>query len=177
MAVSNWVLDEAHSSIGFTVRHMMIANVRGYFGKFTATVAADPENLTTANITVTIDPASIDTRNEQRDNHLRSADFFQTEEYPEITFQSSTLQSIDDEQHRLEGYLTIHDVSKPLAFNCEIAGPAKDPWGNARIGVTANGTLKRSDFGLTYNSALETGGFLIGDEIKFIIELEFVKEA
>ncbi len=177
MAVSNWTLDEAHSSVGFTVRHMMISNVRGYFTKFTTTVTADPDNLATANIAVSIDPTSIDTRNEQRDGHLRSADFFDAENHPKIAFQSSRLQSAGDGQHKLEGDLTIRGVTKPLTLECEIMGPAKDPWGNDRIGVTAAGKLDRSDFGLTYNSVLETGGVLIGDTIKLNIEMEFVKQA
>ncbi|UOF91664.1 YceI family protein [Fodinisporobacter ferrooxydans] len=174
--MANWVLDKTHSGIGFSVRHMMISNVRGHFNEFDATVAVESDDITTASISVEIDPTSIDTRNQQRDDHLRSGDFFHVGEYPKIHFQSSQLRHVDGEQYTLDGQLTILGVTKPLTLNCEITGPAKDPWGNERIGVIATGSVDRKDFGLTYNAVLETGGVLIGDTVKLNIEMEFVNQ-
>ncbi|MDP9728413.1 YceI family protein [Alicyclobacillus tolerans] len=177
MAKTVWELDKAHSYVGFSVRHMMVSNVRGVFNDFDATVHTEGEDLSTADIVVTINPNSIDTRNSQRDEHLRSADFFKVNEYPEIVFRAHNLQHKGGEKHELQGEITIVGVTKPLTLDVEISGPAKNPWGNEVIGVVGSGSLNRSDFGLTYNAALETGGVLIGDTIKLNIEVEFVKKS
>ena len=177
MAHANWALDKAHSHVGFSVRHMMISNVRGNFENFDATVSADTSDLSTAAISVTIDPTSINTGNADRDNHLKSADFFKAEEHPHIKFESTKLTYHGGEEHKLEGHLTLLGTQKPITLNCEITGPAKDPWGNDRIGVVATGSINRNDFGLSYNSVLEAGGVLIGETVKLNVEVEFVKQA
>ncbi len=177
MSKVSWGLDQSHSSVAFSVRHMMISNVRGQFQQFSVTASADPKDLTTADITVTIDAKSIDTHNEDRDNHLRSGDFLQTEKYPEIQFKSTRLQAVGGGEYNFDGMMTVCGVSQPVHLDCEIMGPTKDPWGNERLGVTATGTLNRKDFGLTWNTALETGGVLVGEVVKLNIEMEFVKQA
>ena len=175
MANANWTLDKAHSEVGFSVRHMMISNVRGHFNEFAAAVTAEDNDLTSANVSVTIDPTSIDTRNSDRDNHLRSADFFKVEEHPKITFESTRLVQNGDSEYALEGNLSILGTTKQVTLDCEIQGPAKDPWGNEKIGVVATGKINRADFGLTWNAALEAGGVLVGDTVKLDIEMQFAK--
>ncbi len=175
MANVNWNLDKAHSEVGFSVRHMMISNVRGHFNEFDASVSADSDDITSAKVVVTIDPTTIDTRNSDRDNHLRSADFFKVEEYPKITFESTRLVKKGGNDYALEGNLSITGTSKPITLDCEIQGPAKDPWGNEKIGVVATGKVNRADFGLTWNAALEAGGVLVGDTVKLDIEMQFAK--
>lgn len=176
MATSKWQLDKSHSGITFSVRHMMITNVRGSFNEFDAEVTADTDNLAaTTNAVVTINANSIDTKDEGRDGHLRSPDFFNVEQHPQITFKSTSLTHKGGENYELTGDLTIAGVTKSVKLQTEISGPAKDPWGNTKMGVVADGTVNRSDFGLTWNAALETGGFLVGDAIKLHIELEFAQ--
>lgn len=177
MASSNWNLDKSHSSITFSVRHMMITNVRGSFNDFNANVTGDPADLTTATAEVVIDVNSIDTKDAGRDGHLKSPDFFNAELHPQIVFKSTGLRSKGGEDYELSGDLTIAGVTKSIKLDTEISGPAKDPWGNEKLGVVANGTINRSEFGLTWNAALETGGFLVGDAIKIHIELELAKAA
>jgi len=173
MAANNWVLDKSHSGITFSVRHMMITNVRGSFNDFDATVTADSDNLTAAEATITIDVNSINTKDEGRDGHLKSPDFFNVEQFPSLVFKKTALESKGGDDYKLTGDITIAGVTKSITLNTEIAGPAKDPWGNTKFGVVADGVINRSEFGLTWNAALETGGFLVGDAIKIHIELEF----
>lgn len=175
MTASNWQLDKSHSGITFSVRHMMITNVRGSFNDFDAAVTADTDNLTGADATITIDVNSINTKDEGRDGHLKSADFFNAEQFPQIVFKKTSLAAKGGDDYTLTGDITIAGVTKSITLNTEIAGPAKDPWGNIKLGVVGDGVINRSDFGLTYNAALETGGFLIGDAIKVHIELEFAQ--
>lgn len=178
MTVSKWTVDAAHSSIDFSVKHMMVSKVKGAFQKFNASVEADPNNLTTANIDFTIDVASIDTRNNDRDNHLRSADFFDVEKYPTMTFKSTKIVKTDDDEYDVTGDVTLHGVTRSETFSVTFEGLAKDPMSGAeKIGFSANGKIKRSDYGLTWNAALETGGVLVGDDIKVSIEIEAAKEA
>lgn len=177
MAVSEWNLDKSHSGITFSVRHMMIANVRGSFTDFDATVTADPQNPSTTSATITISAASVDTKDAQRDGHLKSADFFNVEANPNITFVVTNVASKGGEDYAITGDLTIAGVTKPVTLNGEISGPAKDPWGNEKMAVSASGSLNRSDFGLTWNAALETGGVLVSDTIKLNVELQFAKAA
>ena len=177
MAKVKWEVDSAHSSIDFSVRHMMISRVRGTFHDFEATVEADPNDLTTADIQVSVDVASIDTRNEDRDNHLKSADFFEVEKYPKMTFQSTNIVKKGGSEYDLTGDLTLHGVTKPVTFSATFEGVAKDPWGNEVAGLSAKGKIKRSDFGLTWNNTLETGGVLVGDEVDISLEIEAKKEA
>ncbi|TJY43303.1 polyisoprenoid-binding protein [Cohnella pontilimi] len=177
MAKVNWQLDKSHSGIGFSVRHMMISNVRGSFTDFDATVAADPANLADVTATIKINAASVDTKDEGRDGHLKSPDFFNVEQHPNITFTVTQVRSKGGEEYEITGDLTIAGVTKPVTLNGEISGPAKDPWGNEKIAVSAAGSLNRSEFGLTWNAALEAGGVLVSDTIKLNIELQFAKAA
>ncbi|MFC5403161.1 YceI family protein [Cohnella soli] len=175
MAASNWTLDKSHSGISFSVRHMMITNVRGSFNDFDATVSADPADLSSLDATLTIDVNSINTKDEGRDGHLKSPDFFNAEQFPNITFKKTALTAKGGDDYALTGDLTIAGVTKSVTLNAEISGPAKDPWGNVKLGVAADGVINRSEFGLTWNAALETGGLLVGDAIKVHIELEFAQ--
>lgn len=175
MAKSNWAVDVSHSSIDFSVKHMMIAKVKGSFHSFEAQIAADPEDLTTADIAVQIDLSSVDTRNADRDAHLKSADFFDVEHNPKLLFKATKIVGKGDGEYAVTGDVTLHGVTRPETFSVTFEGIGKDPWGNEKVGFSATGSLKRSDYGLTYNAALETGGVLIGDEVKIAIEFEAAK--
>ena len=177
MAKTKWKVDPAHSSIDCSVKHMMVTRTKGTFHDFEASVEADPNDLTTADIQLAIDVASIDTRNEDRDNHLRSADFFEVEKFPKMTFKSTNIVKKGDGEYDVTGDLTIRDTTRPVTIAVTSEGQGKDPWGNEVAGFSGEGKLKRSEFGLTYNAALETGGVLIGDEVKISIEIEAQKEA
>jgi len=170
MAQGKWVLDAAHSEIEFKVKHMMITNVKGNFDNFKIDVDTEGEGFENALAKVTIDTASINTRNEQRDAHLKSADFFDVEKYPAITFDATSL-----ENDQIKGDLTIRDVTRPVVFDLEFAGIQKDPWGNTKAGFIVEGKIKRSDFGLNWNAALETGGVMVSDEVKFSADIQFIK--
>ncbi|HEX7056802.1 MAG TPA: YceI family protein [Bacilli bacterium] len=177
MAKAKWVVDQSHSSIDFTIRHMMISKVKGAFHDFTAEIEADPEDLTTAQIQFSVDLNSIDTRNGDRDAHLRSADFFDVEKYPKMTFQAVRIEKKGEGEYEVTGNLTIRDVTLPQTFTVTYEGSGKDPWGNEKVGFSAAGVINRSDYGLTYNAVLETGGVLIGDEVKVSLEIEASKQA
>lgn len=177
MTVSKWKVDPSHSSIEFSVRHMMITNVKGSFNEFSASIEADPSDLTTAAIEFSVNVASIDTRNKDRDAHLTSADFFNIESYPNISFKSTNILKTDEGEYAVTGDLTINDVTRSETFTAIFEGQGKDPWGNEVVGFSGEGKINRSDYGLTWNAALETGGVLIGDAIKFSIQIEATKEA
>jgi polyisoprenoid-binding protein YceI len=177
MSKSKWVVDSSHSSIEFSIKHMMIAKVKGRFNSFEAQIEADPLDLTTADINFSIDVASIDTRNSDRDAHLRSADFFDVEKNPKITFQATKIVSKGEGEYEVTGDLTIRGVTRSETFTVTFEGSGKDPWGNEKAGFSGHGTIKRSDYGLTWNAVLETGGVLVGDEVKISLEIEAVKEA
>ncbi|MDQ1151031.1 YceI family protein [Sphingobacterium zeae] len=170
MAQGKWELDAAHSEIEFKVKHMMITNVKGNFDIFKIEVDAAGEDFKNALAKVVIDTASINTRNEQRDGHLKSAEFFDVEKYPEITFEATSL-----ENDEIKGNLTIRDVTKPVSFDLEFAGLQKDPWGNTKAGFIVEGKIKRSEFGLSWNAALETGGVMVSDEVKFSADIQLIK--
>jgi polyisoprenoid-binding protein YceI len=175
---TTYTIDPAHSGAHFTVRHMMITNVRGGFRNIKGTVVYDAENPSNSNVEAEIEAATIDTRETQRDAHLRSADFLDVEKFPSITFRSTGVDAAAEGEWKVRGDLTIHGVTRPVVLNVE--GPApegKDPWGNIRSGASATTKIKRSDFGLTWNAALETGGFLVGDELKIELELALIKAA
>ena len=159
MSKFKWAVDSAHSSIDFTIRHMMIAKVKGTFHTFEAQIEADPADLTSANIHVSVDLASIDTRNNDRDNHLRSADFFDVENKPKMTFQSTKIVKKNDEEYTVTGDLSLNGVTRSEVFTATFEGAGKDPWGNDKVGYSSQGSIKRSDYGLTYNAALETGNY------------------
>ena len=172
-----WQLDKAHSSINFSVRHMMISTVRGRFEEFDGTFDINEAAPAQSKIEVKIWAASINTKEPQRDGHLRSPDFFDAEKYPTITFKSTRVEKSDDRRARLIGDLTIKDVTKQVALDVEYAGQTKSPWGTINAGFTASTNINRKDWGLTWNQVLETGGVLVGDEITINIELELVKQA
>jgi polyisoprenoid-binding protein YceI len=171
----NWNLDATHSNAGFSVRHLMIANVRGEFRQLSGTLQYDPTNVENSSVSVTIQTASIDTREPNRDAHLKSADFFETEKYPEITFNSTAWQHKNDDELIVKGNLTMHGVTREVVLNAERTPTMKDPWGGTRVGFTGKTKINRKDFGLHYNAALEAGGVVVGEEVTISLEAEFVK--
>ncbi|UVI30074.1 YceI family protein [Paenibacillus spongiae] len=176
MALSQWTVDPTHSSIDFSVKHMMIAKVKGTFHTFEAQIEADPADLTTASIKFSVDLSSIDTRNADRDAHLRSADFFDVEVNRHMTFEASQITKTGDGEYNVTGDFTLHGITRQETFAVSFEGAGKDPWGNAKAGFSALGSIKRGDYGLTYNAVLETGGVLIGDEVKISIEIEALQQ-
>ncbi len=175
METVNWALDAAHSELQFKVRHLMISNVTGSFNKFEATVSTEDEDFSTAKIHFSADVDSINTANEQRDGHLKSADFFDAANHPKITFESTGLNKVSDEDYKLHGNLTMHGTTHPIVLGVTYGGMAKDPWGNLRSGFSLEGKLNRKDFGLVYNAPLETGGVVLSEEVKISANIEFVK--
>ena len=169
--MKKWNVDASHSSIGFSVKHMMVSKVRGTFGDYSAVVEADETDLTGANIAFTIQVASINTGSEDRDNHLRSADFFDAETYPEIKFVANNISQKGDD-YEIAGDLTIKDVTKPVVFEAEYGGKGTNPWGVEVVAFEAETKINREEFGLTWNAALETGGVLVGKDIKITLDLE-----
>jgi polyisoprenoid-binding protein YceI len=173
----SWQIDSSHSHINFTARHMMISKVRGSFENFSGTVNFDEENPAKTTVNVEVDLTSINTRDDQRDGHLKSPDFFDVEKYPTMKFVSTRVEQIDENNGRLYGQLTIKDITKEVVLDVEYAGIAKSPWGTESAGFSASGSLNRKEWGLNWNQALETGGVLVGDKINIEIELELVKQA
>ena len=174
---TKWNLDPAHSQIGFKVKHMMITNVSGSFEKFDVQVETENKDFATAKIQFTADIDSITTGNKDRDNHLKSGDFFDAATYPQLKFISTKVEKKDDESFVLSGNLTIRDVTKPVKLDVEFGGIGKDPWGNEKAGFTITGKINRTDFKLNWNAALETGGVLVGEEVKIQAELQLIKQA
>ncbi len=173
--MTSWNFDPAHSEIGFRVRHMMFSKVRGSFESWTGEFIFDPEDFSKSKTTVTIDASSITTSNEDRDNHLKSGDFFDTEKFPHLRFESTSFEAVGDGKLKLHGELTIKDVTQPLTLDVEYHGKAVDPWGNDRVGFSATGSIHRKDFGLTWNQALEAGGVLVGDKVEIDLQVQAVK--
>jgi len=175
-AVTTWNIDPAHSAAEFKVKHMMISNVKGHFSKIKGTLTLDESDLAKSHVEAEIDAPSIETRDPQRDGHLKSADFFDVEKYPTLSFKSTRINRVRDGELTAEGDLTIHGVTRKVVFTVEgPTPPAKDPWGNTRIAVSATTKINRKDFGLTWNSALETGGVLVGEEVTITLDVQFVK--
>ena len=172
-----WQLDPSHTEVGFQTKHLMIAKVRGRFANVTGTILLDEADLRNSSVTAEIEVASIDTREEKRDAHLRSADFFDVENFPKITFRSTRVEPVTSGQVRITGELTIRDVTREVELLTTDEGREKDPWGGERAGFSATVTIDRRDFGLTWNQTLETGGLLVGNEIKLSVEVEAVKQA
>ena len=173
----SYKIDNAHSQVQFTVRHMMISKVRGWFDKFEGTVNLDETNPANTTVEVKIDADSINTRDTARDAHLKSADFFDAESYPNLTFKSNQVEVLGSEKAKLHGDLTIRDITRPVVVEVEYTGSAKSPWGTTSYGFNGHTVINRKDWGLTWNKGLETGGVLVGDEITIDIELELVKVA
>jgi polyisoprenoid-binding protein YceI len=178
MSESNqWVIDASHSNAGFTVKHMMITNVRGEFSKLEGKVSWDPAKPEATEIEAVIDVASINTREEKRDGHLKSPDFFDVEKFPKISFKSKSVAAKGKEQLAVTGDLTIHGVTKEVVLDVEgPSAPASDPFGNVRVGATAVTKIKREDFGLVWNAALEAGGVLVGNEVKITIDISLIQQ-
>lgn len=175
-ATTTWEFDPAHSHAQFKVRHMMIANVKGEFTKLTGTVHWDTADITRSSVEAAADVNSINTREPQRDGHLKSPDFFDAEHYPTLTFRSTKIAHTDDGLE-LTGDLTIRGVTKPVTFLVDGPTPeTKDPWGNVRVGVEAIASFDRKDFGLNWNSTLETGGVLVGDKVHITVDAELIKK-
>jgi len=177
MANTKWVIDPTHSEIGFKVRHLMISNVSGKFDQFEAEVETENEDFATAQIRATIKTASVNTSNLQRDEHLRNSDFFEVENHPDILFTSQKVEKIDNDNFVLHGNLTLTGITKQVKLQVEYSGFTKDPWGGERAGFVVTGKINRNDFGLSFNAALETGGVVLGDEVKIHSEIQLVKQA
>jgi polyisoprenoid-binding protein YceI len=176
MATTKWVLDPTHSEIGFKVKHLMFTNVSGQFTKFEATATAEDENFDNATFEFSADVDSVNTNNADRDGHLKTADFFNAEQFPKLTFTSTEVVKDGEGEYKVTGNLGLHGETKPVTLNVEFGGIQKDPWGNIKSGFSVTGKINRKDFGLTYNAALETGGVMLGEEVKLAIELQFVKQ-
>ena len=170
-------IDQSPSEIQFSARHMMVSKVRGVFDKWDGTIALDPANPAKTTVDITIDAASINTKDAQRDGHLRSPDFLNVEKFPSVTFKSSKVEVTGDNTAKLTGDLTLSGVTKPAVLDVEYQGNAKSPWGTTNYGFSAHTKINREDWGLTWNAALETGGWLVGKEISIDIELELVQVA
>jgi polyisoprenoid-binding protein YceI len=172
-----WQIDPAHTNVEFTVRHLMISNVKGQFEKTTGTINSDPANLASSSIDASIDASSINTRVDMRDGHLKSPDFLDVAKYPTITFKSTKVEADGPGKWKVTGDLTLHGVTKPVVLAVEATGtPIKDPMGKTRAGASASTKIDRRDFGLIWNKALEAGGVVVGDEIAISIDLEAIKQ-
>ena len=173
---TTWTIDPAHTTVEFSVKHLMISTVRGHFGAVTGTIVLDEQDPAASTVTAEIDVTSIDTRQEQRDAHLRSPDFFDVETYPSIRFQSTRIQR-DGDHYDVVGQLTIRDVTREVVLHTSDEGRGGDPWGGQRAAFSATTKIDRRDFGLEWNQALETGGVLVGNDIKISLEVQAVKAA
>lgn len=176
MATTKWVLDPTHSEVEFKVKHLMISTVTGTFSSFSADVTTENEDFTTAKATFTADIASINTKNEQRDGHLKSADFFDAAKFPQLTFVLTRVDNVDnDGSYNVHGDLTIRGTTKKVVMEVEFGGVIKDPWGNTRAGFTVSGKINRKEFGLAWHATTEAGGLVVSDEVRIHLALEFVK--
>jgi polyisoprenoid-binding protein YceI len=175
MATTKWTIDPAHSEVTFRVKHMMVSNVSGNFESFDGSFETEGDDFKNAKITFTADVNSISTRSADRDTHLKSADFFDAEQFPKISFTATDSSKVGEDEFTLTGDLTIRDVTKPVTLKGEFGGIGQDPWGNTKAGFTLDGKFNRKDFGLTWNAALETGGVLVSDEVKVHAEIQLVK--
>ncbi len=176
LMLTTYEIDPTHSGVHFSIRHLMIANVRGSFQSVKGTLRYDPENLSQSGIEAEIDVNSINTSDEKRDGHLKSPDFFDVAQYPHMSFVSKQVESISEGEFRVTGDLTLHGVTKPVVLMIdEISPESKDPWGKMRIAASAKGKINRKDFGLTWSAPLETGGVMLGDEVKIELDIQAVK--
>jgi polyisoprenoid-binding protein YceI len=175
MANQQWAMDAAHTEVQFKVKHLMISTVTGTFHKFDAKVETDGEDFSTAKVHFTADVNSISTNNPQRDEHLKSADFFDAANNPQIVFEGNGMQKESDDVYKLHGNISMRGVTKPITLEVEFGGITKDPWGNTRAGVTIHGKLNRKDFGVHWNAATEAGGLVVGEEVKLNANAEFIK--
>lgn len=175
-ATTTWKIDPAHSSADFKVKHMMISHVKGSFAGVTGTLTEHATDSSLSSVDASIDLTNLNTGDAQRDGHLKSADFFDVEKFPAMTFKSTTVTKKGDGEYSVTGDLSIHGVTKAVTFAVEgPSAPGKDPWGNTRIGISATAKINRKDFGLSWNSALETGGVLVGEDVAISLEVQFIK--
>jgi polyisoprenoid-binding protein YceI len=171
-----WKIDPAHSHAEFKIKHMMISHVKGSFSGINGTLTEDTADPTRSHVEATIDVGTIRTGDESRDTHLKSTDFFQQEQHSTMTFRSTKVEKKGNEEYAVTGDLTVHGITKPVTFAVEgPSAPGKDPWGNTRIGLSATTKINRKDFGLSWNSALETGGVLVGEEVQIELDVQFIK--
>ena len=175
--VTKWAIDPSHSKIGFKVKHLMISNVTGSFREFEAAITTTGNDFTTSEISFSLNAASVDTEIADRDAHLKSADFFDVENHPKITFVAHGLKDLGDDLYSITGNLTIKGISKPVTLEVEHGGIMADPWGNVKAGFSITGKIKRKEWGLNWNAALEAGGVLVGEEVKINCDIELVKQA
>lgn len=172
--MTTWKIDPSHSGVHFTVRHMVVSKVRGAFERWEGAIELDDANPGASKVTVHIEPASITTREPQRDAHLRSPDFLDVEKHPSLKFASNRVEKVGDNGYRVTGDLTLHGVTKPVVLDVEALGTGKDPWGNERIGFQAETSINRKDFGLNWNQVLEAGGVLVGDKVEISLDVQAV---
>ncbi len=175
LAQTNWSLDKSHSSVKFTVQHLVISEVEGNFKMFDGSVSAPTADFNNAKINFTVDVASINTDDEKRDGHLKSDDFFNAEKYPKMTFTSTSFKKVKGNVYALEGNLTIRDVTKKVKFAVIYGGTVKDPWGNTKAGFKASGKINRKDYGLKWSAMTEAGGAVVGDDVNMIVNVEFAQ--
>lgn len=175
MAITKWQFDASHAAVSFKVKHMMVSSVTGEFQKMDAALETEGHDFSTAKASFSADIDSITTKQEQRDNHLKGADFFDAEKHPKLTFVSTNVTKDSSDEYQLHGDMTIRGVSKPVTLSVEHSGVVKDPWGNLRTGFEIFGKIKRSDFGLKYNPLLEAGGAVVGDDVRIAANVEFVQ--
>jgi polyisoprenoid-binding protein YceI len=175
-STTTWNIDPAHSRAEFKVKHMMISNVKGSFSGLTGTLIEDTTDPSLSHLEASIDVSTVSTGDAQRDGHLKSADFFDHEQHPQMTFKSTKVEKKSEEEYAVTGDLTLHGVTKSVTFAVEgPSAPGKDPWGNTRIGLSATTKINRKDFGLVWNSALETGGVLVGEDVQIVLDVQFIK--
>jgi len=174
MSTNDFTIDQVHTHIGFSVRHMMVSTVRGQFRDYRGTVVVDPTDFTRSRFEGEVDVASIDTGNAQRDDHLRTSDFFDAPNHPKITFKSARVERRGEDTFVVHGDLTIRGVTRPIALDVEFHGTSKNPWGKTVTGLSARATLNRKDFGVSYNAVLEAGGVAVGEKVTLELEAEFV---
>lgn len=176
MTTTKWAIDPTHSEIGFKVKHMMFTNVSGRFSKFDASIESDSDTFENAKIEFTGEINSLSTGNSDRDAHLLSSDFFDVAQFPEIKFSATSFKKINEGEYILEGDLSLHGISKSIELAADFGGTMQDPWGNTKLALSLGGKINRKDWGLNWNSALETGGVLVGEEVRLNVELQFVKQ-
>lgn len=177
IAQTNWSVDKSHSKVGFSVSHLVITDVDGFFKDYDAKITTNGDDFSTANIEFTVNTASIFTDNENRDKHLRSDDFFNAEKFPKMTFKGKSMRKVSDNKYKLVGDLTIRDVTKQVELDVKYNGMVKDPWGNTKAGFKVTGEINRFDYNLRWNNTIETGALVVGREVELIIDLQLVKKS
>ena len=177
MNISTWNIDAAHTGIHFAVRHMVVSKVRGRFAKFGGTLRMDEEDITRSSVDVTIDATSLDTGVADRDTHLRSPDFFDVQQYPEITFESTKIERVDTDTLRVVGNLTMHGETKEISLDAVVDGTETDPMGNERVGLEVAGQLSRGEFGMKFNQALGSGNVAVSDKVKLALDISAIKQS